>query len=123
HGVHLSLSTQQPDGAVGEGTADFHAAHIANDPVIGRGFQPGTNGGIRALDQPKVYPTDIVNEIHADGQIWATAVWEFRVAMIAKHGDWAGKRIAYRTFLKALTQNPTLTTAYPAIISGDDDDN
>lgn len=124
HGVHLSLSTTQPDGAVGEGTADFHSAHIADTAEIGTGFMPqNPTGGTRNLAQPKVYPTNVVGEVHADGQIWATALWDFRTAMIKKLGDWEGKQVTYQTFLRALTQNPTLATAYPAIIAGDDDDN
>jgi hypothetical protein len=124
HGVHFSLSPQMPDGAVGEGTADFHSAHIGNDPLIGRGFMPGNPmGGIRLLTHAKVYPTDVVGEIHADGQIWATSLWDFRTAMIQKYGDWMGKRVAYRSFLRSLAQDPSLATAYPAIIAGDDDDN
>jgi zinc metalloprotease ZmpB len=36
---------------------------------------------LRRLDGTKVYPTDIVGEVHADGEIWSRALWDIRGAL------------------------------------------
>ena len=36
---------------------------------------------LRRLDGTKVYPTDVVNEVHADGEIWSRALWDIRRAL------------------------------------------
>ncbi len=121
HGYHQYL-TNNVVGSVGEGTGDFLSALMLDDPIVGRGF--ATNGaGIRRLDEDRVFPNDVQNQVHEDGLIWATALWDLRTALEQKHGAWMGKKIAARIFVLALTQGPGLTTAYPAVIAADDDDN
>lgn len=121
HGFHQFL-TNNVVGSVGEGTGDFLASLMLDDPTVGEGFS--TNGaGIREIDSDRVFPGDIQNEVHEDGLIWASALWDLRAALEAKHGAWAGKMIVARMFVLALTQGPGLSTAYPAVISADDDDN
>lgn len=121
HGYHGNL-TFNTVGSIGEGTGDFLAGTILSDPIVGRGFS--TNGsGIRRMDQLRVYPEDYQGQVHNDGLIWATALWDLRAAMIEKHGEWAGRRIVDRDFALALTEGPGLSTSYPAILSADDDDN
>jgi len=65
------------NGAVGEGYSDFWSMSITDDPIVGRGFfvnQP--NSFIRRYDQnPKVYPQDLVGQVHADGEIICGAWW------------------------------------------------
>lgn len=121
HGFHQFL-TNNVVGSVGEGTGDFLAALMLDDATVGRGF--ATNGaGIRQIDTDRVFPGDVQNEVHEDGLIWASALWDMRTALEAKHGRWAGKMISARIFVLALTQGPGLTSAYPAVIAADDDDN
>lgn len=120
HGYHQAL-TSRLVGSVGEGTGDFLAASALDDPVIGRGFAP-QGQGIRQLDQPRRYPDDVRGEVHEDGLIWATALWELRDRLIAKHGARDGRLLAQRIFVRALAQGPGLATAYPTVILGDDDD-
>src|SRR5262245_37084595 len=36
---------------------------------------------LRRLDGNKVYPTDIVGEVHRDGEIWSRALWDIRTAL------------------------------------------
>jgi hypothetical protein len=121
HGYHGNL-TGRVVGSIGEGSGDFLAGTILDDPIVGRGF--ATNGsGIRRMDQPQRYPDDYTGEVHQDGLIWATALWELRQALLTKHGAWAGQMAVDEAFVLALTQGPGLSTAYPAILSADDDDN
>lgn len=63
------------NGGLNEGYADIWAIGISKDPVLGRGsFQNGTI--IRRYDQaPKVYPQNLVGQVHQDGEIIAGAWW------------------------------------------------
>jgi hypothetical protein len=36
---------------------------------------------LRRLDGTKVYPNDVVGEVHADGEIWSRALWDIRTAL------------------------------------------
>ena len=66
------------NGALNEGEADCWGISISHDPVLGKGSMPGSGGGmIRRYDQaPKVFPQDLVGEVHADGEIIAGAWWD-----------------------------------------------
>lgn len=120
HGYHGNL-TRNVVGSIGEGSGDFLAGTLLDDPVVGRGFS--TDGsGIRRIDRIKTFPADYVNAVHQDGLIWATALWRLRAALIEKLGEREGRRAVDRAFALALTQGPGLSTAYPAILSADDDD-
>lgn len=64
------------NGALNEAYADIWGLSITKDPVLGKGAF--SNGAvIRRYDQtPKVYPQDIMGEVHADGEIIAGAWWD-----------------------------------------------
>jgi hypothetical protein len=69
------------NGGMGEGYADVWAMSIINSPIIGAGFYANSaTNGIRRYDTDnKVYPKDIVGEVHADGEIIAGAWWDVNV--------------------------------------------
>lgn len=66
------------NGAMGEGYSDVWAFSITHSPIIGPGYQIGQPAStIRRYDiNPKVYPQDIIGEVHADGEIIAGAWWD-----------------------------------------------
>lgn len=65
------------NGALQEGYADVWGFSISEDPIIGQGFQGGSNTFVRRYDiNPKVYPQDLVGQVHADGEIIAGAFWD-----------------------------------------------
>lgn len=67
------------NGAMDEGYADVWAMTLTDVPEIGRGFYKTTNSGIREYQNSiKVYPHDIVGEVHADGEIIAGSWWWVR---------------------------------------------
>ncbi|MCS6916897.1 MAG: T9SS type A sorting domain-containing protein [Chitinophagales bacterium] len=67
------------NGAMDEGYADVWAMTLTDVPEIGRGFYKSTNSGIREYQNSiKVYPHDIVGEVHADGEIIAGSWWWVR---------------------------------------------
>lgn len=81
-------------GSMGEAFGDYIAASITDDPA-----RPGLIGAacvadwdavsysgdnppcLRRTDGSKVYPGDMVGEVHADGEIWSAALWEIRAAI------------------------------------------
>lgn len=82
HGISYKFYASQgaffSNGAVGEAYSDVWAMGITKEPFIGLGTYKGNkNGLIRRYDiNPKVYPEDIIGEVHADGEILAGAFWQ-----------------------------------------------
>ncbi len=73
------------NGAMGEGYSDIWAISITDNPVLGIGFSDTdptsfvrnydfTNGSPR-----KIYPQNIIGEVHADGEIIAGAWWSTKL--------------------------------------------
>jgi len=65
------------NGALGEGFADIWAFSLTASPFIGLGWDlldPSIN--IRDYQDRKVYPQDLVGEVHADGEIIAGCFWD-----------------------------------------------
>ncbi len=44
---------------------------------------------LRRLDEGKMYPGDLVGEVHADGEIWSQALWDIRNAIGNEQADTA----------------------------------
>jgi hypothetical protein len=87
-------------GAMAEGWSDAFAASLTADPVIGEYASRNPAGGIRTVaydNSPYTFgmfgtlrPTVIANsdglllglpQVHRDGEIWATVLWELRQAL------------------------------------------
>ena len=66
------------NGAMHEGYADVWAYIITNSPILAQGYTIGdTNSYIRRYDiDKKVYPEDLVGQVHADGEIIAGAWYD-----------------------------------------------
>ena len=66
------------NGGLNEGFADVWALSLTTSPVLGYGFYLNDpTGYVRRYDQNrKVYPQDLVGEVHADGEIIAGAFWD-----------------------------------------------
>ncbi|HEU0130621.1 MAG TPA: M36 family metallopeptidase [Mycobacteriales bacterium] len=88
-------------GAMGEGFGDFLAgSYYARSISKGFGdvcvadwdstsYSSGNPPCLRRLDSKKVYPKDIEDEVHADGELWSAFLWRVRTAI--------GKTAAART--------------------------
>ncbi|MBN4062431.1 T9SS type A sorting domain-containing protein, partial [Bacteroidales bacterium AH-315-I05] len=84
HGINYNLYNfyggSFGNGALGEGYSDVWAFTLTLNPILAQGFQGGSNTSIRRYDlAPKVYPQDLVGEVHADGEIIAGAWWDLNV--------------------------------------------
>jgi hypothetical protein len=66
------------NGGLNEGFADVWALSLTVSPVLGYGWDlVDPNISVRRYDQDrKVYPQDLVGEVHADGEIIAGAFWD-----------------------------------------------
>lgn len=75
---YQSIGFSFDNGAMGEGYADLWALGITASPILGIGFfDNDPNGFVRRYDiDKKVYPQDLVGEVHADGEIIAGAFWD-----------------------------------------------
>lgn len=82
HGINDNyyddLGSNFTNGAMNEGYADVWAFTITANPVLAEGYLlADPNSSIRRYDQaPKVYPVDLIGEVHADGEIIAGAWWD-----------------------------------------------
>ena len=82
-----------PDaGAIGEGFSDFWAQEVSAryaptpDPSCiadwdSVSYTPGPVHCLRRTDGTKTYPTDLVGEVHADGEIWSSALNSLRIGL------------------------------------------
>lgn len=76
------------NGAMGEGYSDFWAISITDNPHLGQGFYTTNEDGIRRYDiDPKVYPQDLVGQVHADGEIIMGA-WYDTHLLAGSDWDW-----------------------------------
>ncbi|MBK9758862.1 MAG: T9SS type A sorting domain-containing protein [Flavobacteriales bacterium] len=82
HGInatyYASQSASFTNGGMNEGYADVWAFSLSLNPVLAEGYKISTPAAfIRVYNAaPKVYPVDIVGEVHADGEIIAGAWWD-----------------------------------------------
>ncbi len=76
-------------GSLNEGHADYFAATMADDPVIGSYALQAFAGGdmSRDLSRPRVCPEHLAGEVHQDGEIYGSALWEVRGAVGAEIAD------------------------------------
>jgi len=122
HGIHQYIVTAGSfAGDISEGSADYVAATINDDPALAPEFYIGYPW-LRELDTDKAYPGDYIGEVHNDGLIWGSFLWNLRERWVEDHGDALGAEMTDLLMLGALEQGPTLTDAYEAVILADDDD-
>ncbi len=87
HGIngrfYSNLSSDFTNGGMNEGYADVWALTLTQNPVLGLGINlDNDNSTVRRYDQdPKVYPIDIVGEVHSDGEIICGAWWDTYVLL------------------------------------------
>ncbi len=75
-------------GAMNEGFADYFSASLRNSPMIGP-YALGFAGEHlkRDLSLPRKCPDDLTTEIHADGKIIGSALWNLRHQLTADVAD------------------------------------
>jgi hypothetical protein len=125
-------------GALGEGWSDIYAASITNDPVVAEYVAGNPETGIREVNyalSPLVYgdfgnrrgpltslsitggialDKTFIPEVHFDGEIWATVLWDLRAAL-----GQATFEPLITDALKFTPSNPSMLDARDAILIAD----
>ena len=116
------------NGGINEGYADFWAISLTENPILGEGcYMESEDFFIRRYDiNPKVYPQDLVGQVHADGEIICGAWYDTHLLMGA---DWSQTMALFVDIypgLHAETQNGNEGEAFVEILldllQADDDD-
>ena len=94
------FGTSADAGAIGEGFSDFWAQEVSAryaptaDPSCiadwdSVSYTSGPVHCLRRTDGIKTYPADLVGEVHADGEIWSSALNSLRLALGSTKADTA----------------------------------
>jgi hypothetical protein len=110
-------------GAMGEGWSDWVAGSINNDAVIGEYVTGNTKIGIRryAYDNSPLKYSNLCKgpngcEVHDDGEIWATVLWDLRSRLINDYGFTTGKHLAEQLIVDGMKN----TVSAPSFLDGRD---
>jgi hypothetical protein len=133
----VGLSGSIQGRGMGEGWSDFFAMSFLNgsDRALDDSFPTGSyvtqrERGVRVypyttrLDQNPLTFGDIQpnNQVHSQGTIWCSMLWEMRQALVERYGFEAGRAIAERLVtdgLKFTPASPLFTDARDAILLAD----
>lgn len=122
HGIndqfYASLGGAFINGATNEGYADFWAISLTDNPILGGGcYSDDPDFYIRRYDEnPKVYPEDLVGEVHADGEIICGAWYDTHVLMGADWDATMGLFVAAFPGLQAQSANGNEGEVYVDIL-------
>jgi Fungalysin metallopeptidase (M36) len=89
------FGTNLESGSIGEAFSDYLAVVVTSwatgTPTLtpeacvadwdSVSYTRGVPHCLRRIDGSKVYPQDVVGEVHADGEIWSRALWDIRSAL------------------------------------------
>ncbi|MEH0935429.1 M36 family metallopeptidase, partial [Micromonospora psammae] len=114
-----ALNTHQ-SGSMGEGWGDWYALNylygnkLATTAVVGQHATGNAHRGIRNwnYDQNPTGFGDIGYdlggaEVHSDGEIWTTILWDMRKALVARYGEAVGGEMAARLVTDAMPLSPS----------------
>ncbi len=128
HGFHYyALQAGTYDGDISEGIADTVSTLQTHDSQIGPYFYT-TGGAVRDVSVDKVYPDDWDGEVHDDGQIFGSAVWDLWDDLDATYGETRADSgnawfTASTLLANAIKAGPTIPEAYDEYVLADDDNN
>ncbi len=114
------------DGSISEGIGDFTSAMMTADADIAPYFYT-TGGAIREIDSDRVYPDDVVNEVHEDGLIYGGAMWDLWENLDETYGEARSDRgtawtTLARLFTTSIRSGATIPDIYDEVVVADDDD-
>ena len=110
------------DGALSEGFGDAMAILFTGDSKIGVDFLPIDHKPVRDVSELKVFPTDVVGEVHKDGMIIAGTWFDLFNGLKAKLGATAGKDLYAKFLFKGIYSAPKMSDVYEATLTLDDND-
>lgn len=108
------------DGALSEGFGDALSMYMNNDPVIGVEFRPIDHKPVRDLKVKKVFPKDVVNEVHTDGQIIGSTWFDLYTGLQKKLGAAKAKDLMGKFLFKGIYEYAKMSDVYSATVALDD---
>ena len=123
HGFHMSSiiwGVGDWYGDVGEAYADVLAFLQTGESEIAPYFYED-GSGIRDVGPNRVYPDDIIGEVHYDGLIVGGAVWDLRTLLIDDLGESAGQAAVEQIFAGMAKTTSDIPSSYEAALVADDD--
>ena len=121
YGHHITACGGSGQGQYGEGMGDSVAVCIADDPILGYGFQNNCSAGIRTANNTMQYPCS--GEVHACAPLLSGCVWSTRNQLQANYPNYLA--ILSRLVLNSvpLHTGETITPQIAAdFLTLDDDD-
>ncbi|MEO0405078.1 MAG: hypothetical protein AAF193_09420, partial [Bacteroidota bacterium] len=132
HGIndfyYQSFGANFINGAMNEGYADLWAISLTeNNGLLGVGFNEGDDEPLRRYDiDPKIYPQDLVGQVHNDGEIICGAWYETHLLMGENWDQTMEIFIGAYDGLQATAMNGNEGSAYGDVLldalQADDDD-
>ena len=130
HSLHrqaLIPGVGQFDGAMSEGIGDTLAVSITGDPGMGRGFYLATgrtNEPLRDVNpaQKKLWPQDLIGEVHSDGEIYGETMWDLRGRLQASMGADAGFAQFLKLYYGTIQRAIDIPSSFAEVLVADDDD-
>ncbi len=123
HGFHYhSLDAGSFDGSVSEGAGDTLAILLTQDANMSPYFGVGDPNGIRDLGPDRVYPQDVVGEVHEDGLIFGGAMWDLLQLLQDDLGEAGGTAATSEIFAGLLRGGPSTADTFQEALVADDDD-
>lgn len=116
--LDVSCLFSAQSGAMGEAWGDFFAGSMTNDAVVAEHSTQDFANGIRTapMDADNYTYGDLCTiavimgipacEVHADGEIWAQALWEARAAFVAAYGLARGRADFEQLTIDAMKLSP-----------------
>lgn len=108
------------DGALSEGFGDALSMYMTNDPVIGVEFRPKDHKPVRVLTEKRVFPKDVVDEVHKDGLIVAGAWYDLYRGLQTKLGAAKAKDLMGKFLFKGISTYAKMSDVYSATLALDD---
>jgi hypothetical protein len=129
-GTAGTRATVARTGAMGEGFGDYFACSITAQHFEQAGapyettcmewdaasYSSAVPPTIRSITSGKHYPEDVDGEVHADGEIWSSTLWQIR----ADIGAVAADRVVLQSHFLLPTANATFTDGAQAILAAAD---
>lgn len=110
------------DGALSEGFGDAMSILFTDDSKIGVEFFPLDHKPVRDVSVLKVFPADIVNEVHKDGMIIAGTWFDMFNGLKTKLGTAAAKDLYAKFLFKGIYSATKMSDVYEATLTLDDND-
>lgn len=105
-----------------------YSTDMTKNPLTFKDIDPGQISPHTGVPLNPIFPFDAMNadEVHYQGEVWCSMLWDVRAAMIRKYGGSAGNHLVLQLVtdgMRLSPPNPNFIEARDAILSADSIDN